>query len=65
MGLKQSGNYEYFGFKQNGGTSWYIMRHDITDDSAWLYSYSTPTGHTWTVAWGTPGGETYTDPPNT
>jgi len=37
MGKQTSGDYEYMGFKENGGTNWKVMRKDTTDDSAWQY----------------------------
>ena len=64
MGNQTGGSYEYFGFKQRSGTSWYIMRRNTGDDSAWAYAFSTTGGNSWTTAWTTPGGETYADPPD-
>ena len=61
MGKKTSGDYEYFGFKENGGTSWKIMRKNNTDDSAWAYAYG-KSG--WTTAWADPTILVYGDPPN-
>ena len=61
MGKQSSGNYEYFGFKENGGTHWKIMRKDITDDSNWQYAYDSAG---WVTAWVNPVILSYNDPPN-
>jgi hypothetical protein len=61
MGKQTSGDYTFFGFKQDGGTSWYIMRQDGTDESAWLYAYGSSG---WSTAWAAPGSESYGDPPD-
>ncbi len=59
MGSQESGNYKYFGFKENGGTHWKIMRQDTTDDSAWQYAYG---DSGWSSAWSDPTTLTYSDP---
>ncbi len=64
MGIKTVGSYDYFGFKQKGGTGWYIMRKDTTDAGAWAYAYSSDGGNSWAIAWGTPDGESYGNPPD-
>jgi len=64
MGLQTVGDYTYYGFKQNGGINWYIMRKDNTDDSAWAYAYYAPGGNDWATAWGTPNAESFGDPPD-
>jgi len=61
MGKKASGDYDYFGFKDNGGTGWKIMRKNNTNDSAWAYAYGTSD---WTTAWADPTVLVYGDPPN-
>ena len=61
MGSQTSGDYVYYGFKENGGTHWKIMRKDTTDDSAWAYAYGTSG---WTTAWADPTGESYGLPPD-
>jgi len=64
MGSQTVGNYVYYGYKQFGGTGWYIMRKDTTDDSAWQYAYSASSVNDWATAWASPDGETYGDPPD-
>lgn len=64
MGSKTVTTYDYLGFKQKGGTAWFIMRFDSTDDGAVAYAYSSTGGHSWTTAWTTPAGESYGDPPD-
>jgi starvation-inducible outer membrane lipoprotein len=61
MGKQTSGDYEYMGFKENGGTNWKIMRKDTTDDSAWQYAYGTSS---FTSAWEDVTNLVYDDPPN-
>ena len=64
MGTQTAGDYKYFGFKQNGGTAWRIMRQNTADDSAWQYAYSSDGGNDWDTAWASPGDEGYDDPPD-
>jgi len=61
MGKQASGDYEYMGFKENGGTNWKVMRKDTTDDSAWKYAYGTSG---WTTAWADPTTLSFDDPPD-
>lgn len=66
MGSKTSGDYKYFGFKENKGSRWKVMRQKTTDDSAWKYAYSTTEdpAKSWTAAWADPTALDYADPPN-
>ena len=66
MGSITSGDFTYFGYKQNGGTHWKVMRQDTTDDSAWKYAYDTTETPTkdWTAAWSDPTVLSYNNPPN-
>lgn len=65
MGSQSSGDYVYYGFKQYGGTSWYIMRKNDTDASDWDYAYSTiDTGTSWSTAWSDPTTLTFDAPPD-
>lgn len=61
MGKQTSGDYEYMGFKENGGTNWKVIRKDTTDDSAWAYCYGTSG---WTTAWADPTALSFDDPPD-
>lgn len=61
MGKQTSGDYTYFGFKENGGTRYKIMRRDTTDASAWAYCYG---ASGWSTAWTNPAGLSYGDPPD-
>ena len=61
MGKQTSGDYEYMGFKENGGTNWKVIRKDTTGDSAWAYAYG---ASDWTTAWADPTVLVYGDPPN-
>ena len=53
--------FEYFGFKENGGTHWKIMRKELADDTAWKYCYGTSG---FASAWASPQNESYGLPPN-
>ena len=64
MGKQTAGDYYYYGFKEQGGTDWYIARYDTTDDSAWAYAYSSSGGNDWSTAWADPGSESFGDPPD-
>ena len=64
MGSQAIGSYVYYGFKQKGGTGWYLMRKNTADDSAWQYAYSSESVNGWLVARGDPTGESYGDPPD-
>lgn len=61
MGKQTSGDYEYMGFKENGGTNWKVIRKNTTDDSAWAYCYGTSG---WTTAWADPTALSFDDPPD-
>ena len=64
MGSQTISTKVYYGFKQYGGTGWYIMRKDTTDDAAWKYAYSPGVGTTFAVAWAAPASESYNNPPD-
>jgi len=61
MGKKTGGGYIYYGYKQNGGLNWKIMRKNEGDDSAWKYAFGTSG---WSTAWTNPAAESYGDPPD-
>ena len=54
-------DYEYFGFKQNGGENYKIMRKEIADDKAWKYAYGTSG---FVTAWANPSLLIFDNPPN-
>jgi len=62
MGKKTSGTDTYLGFKQQGGTGWYIMQKD--SDGVFLYAYSSEGGNSWEVSWASPQSESYGTPPD-
>lgn len=65
MGKDTTSNvlFEYFGFKENGGTNWKIMRKELADGTAWKYAYGTSG---FSTAWLDPSdvGITYANPPD-
>ena len=58
VGTKIVGDYTYFGFKQNGGTNWKVMRGK---DDLFSYCYGT---EGWTDAWADPTVLSFDDPPD-
>jgi len=61
IGIQTSGTYTYFGFKENGGTRYRVIRSDSSDDSAWKYAYGLSG---WDAAWADPTALSYDDPPD-
>lgn len=61
MGKQEIGSHIYFGYKKWGAPDWRITRKDITDESAWQYTFGA-TG--WSAAWADPTALSYSDPPD-
>lgn len=60
-GKKTNGSYDYYGYKQNGGIRWQIMKKHTSTESD--VSWATGQGN-FAAAWAAYGSQTYGVAPN-